>query len=117
MDALALLRKREAEIRDRFGVVRIGVFGSVVRGEERPDSDVDVLVEFREGEETFDHYMDLKFYLEDLFQRSVDLVIKDSIKRRLRDPILREVVSMRRTSLQYLDAIIEVSHQPSVDSV
>jgi uncharacterized protein len=36
--------------------------------------------------------MDLKFYLEDLFKRRVDLVIKDSIKRRLRDPILREVV-------------------------
>jgi uncharacterized protein len=92
MDALSLLRQHEAEIRERFGIARIGIFGSILRGEERPDSDVDVLVEFREGEETFDHYMDLKFYLEDLFKRRVDLVIKDSIKRRLRDPILREVV-------------------------
>jgi predicted nucleotidyltransferase len=40
-------------------VARIGVFGSVVRGEATPESDIDILVEFREGEETFDHFMDL----------------------------------------------------------
>jgi predicted nucleotidyltransferase len=86
MDALALPRKHEAHFRQRYGVTRIGIFGSFVRGEERSDSDVDVLVEFKEGQETFNNYMDLKFYLEDLFQRNVDLVIRDSIKRRLRDP-------------------------------
>jgi predicted nucleotidyltransferase len=92
MDALALLRKHEEQIRYQYGVFRIGIFGSFIRGEERPDSDVDVLVEFKEGQETFNNYMDLKFYLEDLFQRNVDLVIRDSIKRRLRDPIENEVV-------------------------
>ena len=89
---ISLLRQNKQEIRDRFGVERIGIFGSFVRGEERTDSDVDVLVEFREDEKTFDHYMDLKFYLEDLFGRKVDLVMKDAIKRRLREPILSEVV-------------------------
>ena len=89
---LSLLRQHEQEIRERFGVERIGIFGSFVRGEEKPESDVDVLVEFRDGEETFDHYMDLKFYLEDLFGRKVDLVMKDAIKRRLKEPILSEVV-------------------------
>ena len=92
MDALFLLRKHEEQIRNQYGVFRIGIFGSCIRGEERPDSDVDVLVEFKEGQETFNNYMDLKFYLEDLFQRNVDLVIRDSIKRRLRDPIENEVV-------------------------
>jgi len=89
---LSLLRQHEKEIKNRFGVARIGIFGSYVRGEEKPESDVDVLVEFREGEKTFDHYMDLKFYLEDLFGRKVDLVMKEAIKRRLREPILSEVV-------------------------
>jgi predicted nucleotidyltransferase len=89
---LTLLRQHGQEIRNKFGVERIGIFGSFVRGEEKPESDVDVLVEFREGEETFAHYMDLKFYLEDLFGRKVDLVMKDAIKRRLREPILSEVV-------------------------
>ena len=89
---LSLLRQHEKDIKNRFGVARIGIFGSYVRGEEKPESDVDVLVEFREGEKTFDHYMDLKFYLEDLFGRKVDLVMKEAIKRRLREPILSEVV-------------------------
>ncbi len=89
---LSLLREHEQEIRNRFGVERIGIFGSFVRGEEKPESDVDVLVEFREGEKNFDHYIDLKFYLEDLFGRKVDLVMKGAIKPRLREPILSEVV-------------------------
>ena len=89
---LPLIHEHEQEIRNRFGVERIGIFGSFVRGEEKPGSDGDILVEFREGEKTFDHYMDLKFYLEDLFGRKVDLVMKGAIKRRLREPILSEVV-------------------------
>jgi len=67
MKPLSLLKYHEQEIRERFGVEQIGVFGSFVRGEERPESDVDILVKFRDGEETFHHYMDLKFFLEDLF--------------------------------------------------
>jgi uncharacterized protein len=92
MNALALLRQHETILHERFGIERIGIFGSFVRGDERPDSDVDVIVVFRKDEETFDHYMDCKFYLEDLFGRKVDLVIEDSIKRRLKDPIMSEVV-------------------------
>ncbi|MFZ1897312.1 nucleotidyltransferase family protein [Methanoregula sp.] len=89
MNALALLREHEPK---RFGVREIGIFGSFVRGEERPDSDVDVLVSFRKGEETFDNYMDCKFYLEDLFMRKVDLIMKGAIKKRIRPYILKEVV-------------------------
>ncbi|MEN6395248.1 MAG: nucleotidyltransferase family protein [Methanoregula sp.] len=92
MDPLTLLREHEPEIKKRFGVATIGVFGSYVRGEERPNSDVDVLVTFKKGEETFDHYMDFKFYLEYLFGRKVDLVMKGAIKKRLKPYILGEVV-------------------------
>jgi hypothetical protein len=92
MDPLTLLRAHEPEIKKRFGVATIGVFGSYVRGEERPNSDVDVLVTFKKGKETFDHYMDCKFYLEDLFGRKVDLVMKGAIKKRLKPYILGEVV-------------------------
>jgi len=76
-------------LRERYGVRRIGLFGSCLRGEERADSDVDILVEF--DEKTFDNYMGLKFFLEDRLGRRVDLVIAESIKPRLRDRILREV--------------------------
>ena len=92
MDALALLRKHEPELKSRFGVAKIGIFGSFSRGEERPDSDVDVLVTFREGEKTFDNFMGARFYLEDLFQRRIDLVTDASLKPLIRDPILRDVI-------------------------
>ena len=92
MDKLALLRQHEPVIKKRFGVAKIGIFGSFVRREERPDSDVDVLVAFRRGQETFDNYMDCKFYLEDLFGRKVDLVMKDAIKKRLKEYVLGEDV-------------------------
>jgi predicted nucleotidyltransferase len=92
MEALALLRQSAPELKKRFGVAKIGIFGSCIRGEERPDSDVDVLVMFRKGEETFDNYMDCKFYLEDLFGRKVDLVMKGAIKKRLKPSIIGEVV-------------------------
>jgi len=92
MDALSLLRQHEPELKMRFGIAAIGIFGSFIRGEERPDSDVDALVSFRRGQETFDNYMDCKFYLEELFGRKVDLIMKGAIKKRLKPFILGEVV-------------------------
>jgi len=92
MDVLALLREHEPVLKQRFGVAKIGIFGSFVRGEERPESDVDVLVTFRDDEETFDNYMDCKFYLENLFGRNVDLLMDGAIKKRLKPYILGEVV-------------------------
>lgn len=92
MGVLQILKEHEILIKDKFGVKRIGIFGSFARGKEKAGSDIDVLVEFDETKITFDNYMDLKFYLEDLFKREVDLVIESSIKPRLKDNIMREVV-------------------------
>ena len=80
----------QGELKERFTVIRIGVFGSVIRGDEGPESDVDILVEL--AEPTFDHYMDLKFRLEEVLQRSVDLVMADTVKPRLKAIIEQEVV-------------------------
>lgn len=92
MDVLALLRQHEPILKERFKIASIGIFGSYARGEERIDSDVDVLVTFQTGQKTFEHYMDCKFYLEDLFGKRVDLVIKDTIKPRFKPFILSEIV-------------------------
>lgn len=78
------------ELTDRFTVIRIGVFGSCARGDEGPDSDVDIIVEL--AEPTFDHYMDLKFRLEEILGRPVDLVIADTVKPRIKPIIEHEVV-------------------------
>lgn len=92
MDIISTLKKHEKFIRQKFGVKKIGIFGSFARGEEREDSDLDVLVVFEEGQKTFDNYMDLKFYLEDLFDREVDLVTEKALKPRLKDIIMKDVV-------------------------
>lgn len=86
---LEVLRPVRGELEQRFTVRRLGVFGSWMRGEAGPTSDVDVLVELERP--TFDHYMDLKFRLEEILGREVDLVLADTLKPRLRPVIEREV--------------------------
>ncbi len=68
---------------------RIGLFGSVLHGSAGEESDVDILVDL--AIPTFDNYMDLNFFLEDRLDRTVDLVLVDSLKPRLRPLITREV--------------------------
>jgi hypothetical protein len=92
MDALAILRQHEPVLKQRFGIAKVGIFGSFARGEERPDSDIDILVTFQDGKKTFDNFMGTKFYLEDLFGRKVDLVTDAALKPLIRDPILQDVV-------------------------
>ena len=69
----------------------LAVFGTVARGEAGPDSAVDILVEF-EGRATFDRYMGLKFFLEDLLGRRVDLVTRKALKPRLRPYVEQEAI-------------------------
>jgi predicted nucleotidyltransferase len=90
MNVIEILRSREFEIRKRFGVKRIGVFGSFARGEEKDTSDVDILVEFEKP--TFDNFMNLAFFLEDLFQRRVDLVTPNSLSPHLGPYIKQGVI-------------------------
>jgi predicted nucleotidyltransferase len=89
-DLLRVMKEKETELARQFTVRRIGVFGSFARGSASPESDVDILVELTEP--TFDHYMDLKFYLESVIGRPVDLVLHDTIKPRLKAIIEHEVV-------------------------
>ncbi len=73
-----------------FGVRKWGLFGSYARGDEKQASDMDFLVEFEK--KTFDNYMDLKIFLQRLFDCKVDLVISDAVKLRLRKPIFEETI-------------------------
>ena len=90
VDVISLIREKMSELAVRFTVQRIGVFGSYARGNAGPESDVDILVDLKEP--TFDNYMDLKFYLEEILDHPVDLVIHDAIKPRLKPIIEQEVV-------------------------
>ncbi len=88
-DIFNLLEKHRAEIKS-FGVRELGIFGSFARDEQTEKSDVDILVEM--DLRTFDTYMNLLFFLEDLFGRKVDLVVKDTIKPIIKNRVLREAI-------------------------
>jgi len=84
------IRKHRAQL-TKLGVKSLSLFGSVARGEEGPNSDVDILVEFK-GKATLDRYMDTKFYLEDLLGCKVDLVTPKAIKPRMKPYIMQDLV-------------------------
>jgi uncharacterized protein len=88
---LGLLRQHRDVIATRFGAKHLALFGSAARDEMRPDSDIDVLVDF-EGPATFDGYFDLKDYLEGLLCRPVDLVTSKGLKPRARQHVERDLV-------------------------
>jgi predicted nucleotidyltransferase len=75
----------------KFGVKRIGLFGSAVRGELKIGSDIDILVEFEKESEKFSNLMNLYFYLQDLLSRKIDLVTPESISPYIAPYILKEV--------------------------
>lgn len=79
-------------LKEKFKVKEIGIFGSYVRGEETFTSDIDILVDFEKKGKTFDNYMELKYFLEELLGLKVDLVMKGALKEKLRDVILKEVI-------------------------
>lgn len=75
----------------KFGVKRCGLFGSFLRDRQNLQSDIDLLVEFEMGKKTYDNYIHLAFFLEELFGRSVDLVTPESLSPYIGPHILREV--------------------------
>jgi len=91
INPVEILKKHEEQIKKKFSVKKIGVFGSTVTGEAYERSDIDILVEFRKSVDFFE-FLDLQYYLEELFNRKVDLVTPDALKPYIKDKILKEVV-------------------------
>ncbi len=88
-EVLRTLREQAPRLQ-ALGVLRLGVFGSVARGESHAGSDLDLLVQL--DRLTFDRYMDLKIFLEDLFQCPIDLVPEQNLDPRLREAVYRELI-------------------------
>lgn len=89
--ALKILHSHKSDI-ENLGVKSLALFGSTARDEAGPKSDIDILVEFNKKQKTFDHFMELKFYLESLLGQHVDLVTTSAIKPRLRPYIKKDIV-------------------------
>jgi len=85
------LKSQAPDLRRKYGVKSLAVFGSIARGDDHEGSDVDVLVTFEVGP-TFDNFFDLKFELEDLLGRPVDLGTPAMVRPELRPRVEKEAI-------------------------
>ncbi|MBI5100844.1 MAG: nucleotidyltransferase family protein [Nitrospirae bacterium] len=90
-DLLRMLFLLKNEARQKYKADLKGVFGSCVRGEQRPDSDVDILVEFDDGANLLD-LTGLSLFLEEKLHRHIDVVPESAIRKEIKDSILQETV-------------------------
>jgi len=90
-EVIEILQKHKKEIRQKYKVKELGIFGSFVRGEHKKRSDVDVLVEYYELPGLLE-LIDLEIYIEKLLRKKVDLVEKEGIRPELKKIILKEVI-------------------------
>ncbi len=90
-DILSFLTTHKAELRERFGVLKIGLFGSYARDEQHPGSDIDVIVEIQ-SDNTFRSFFGLKAYLEDNLHTRIDLGMESAIKPAARKSIQHDII-------------------------
>ena len=90
-EILRTLEQLKKEIKASFKAKEIGVFGSVIRKEQRETSDIDILVDFEDGADIFD-LVGLALFLEERFNQKVDVVPKEDLRKELRESVLKEVV-------------------------
>ena len=88
---LKILQQHQAKLTE-IGVKSLAVFGSVARGEADAESDLDILIDFNQKPVTFDIYMDVKIYLEDLLDVPVDLVVSASLHPRVKPFVNQDAV-------------------------
>jgi len=91
-EVLQKLNANMPEIRERFGIKTLGIFGSVSRGEDTPESDIDIFYEFNPDRINYDAYLDLYDYLETLFQHKIEMVSLDSMPSRFRTAIDNDMI-------------------------
>ena len=97
MNTMDQIHRHKAEIgqlAQRCGAGRVRIFGSVARGEENPDSDIDVLVELPQGYDLFSQRMALAEGLQRLLQRDIDLIPEHELNPDLRANVLSEAIDV-----------------------
>ncbi len=87
---IAVIKKSKGDLREKYGVRRIGIFGSYAKDKQHRKSDIDILVEFEKDIDLFD-FLDVKGFLENILKKRVDLVMKTALKPNIGKRILKEV--------------------------
>jgi len=91
-EVLQKLEEHMPEIRERFSIETLGIFGSVSRGEDTPESDVDVLYRFQKGKGCMSTVVPLMLYLKELFGRDVDLISIDYISPLIENSVRADAI-------------------------
>ena len=88
-DIFKLLKENKEKLK-KHHVKKIGLFGSILRGDQTNESDVDLIVEFEEGKKSYDNFIELAFLLENLLQRKIDLLTIEALNPYMKPKILKE---------------------------
>lgn len=90
INLIRLLEEHKSEILV-YGIERIGLFGSFVRNQAHEKSDIDFVVEFKQGQKNYDNFIGLAYYLEDLLGRKIELLTPKSMSPYIGPEIMKEV--------------------------
>jgi len=90
-EIIKTIKELKEEIKEKYKIKEIGIFGSIVRGEEQETSDIDVLVDFKDDADLLD-LVGLALFLEERLNQKVDVVPKRALREEIRESVLREVV-------------------------
>ena len=91
-EMVAYLKKNKSFFYDRFGVTRMGIFGSFVRGEQTRSSDIDMIVEIEKGRKNIHSFLQLRRFLEKELAKKIDLGFEHSLKPIVRDKIKEQII-------------------------
>lgn len=91
-EVVAYLKKNKTYLHDRFGITSIGVFGSFVRGEQTPYSDIDMVVEMEKNKKNIHSFLQLKRFIEKEIERKVDIGFEHSLKPAIREKVKEQIV-------------------------
>ena len=86
-----ILSQAKEELREKYKMKYLGIFGSVSRGEQEDDSDIDIMVDFEEGADLFD-LTGLTLFLEEKFQQKVDIVPRKALREEIKESVLKDLI-------------------------
>jgi len=92
-DIIKILKEVKGQLREKYKIEEIGLFGSVVREERTRDSDIDLLVDFRDDADIFD-LVGLALFLEEKLGHKVDIVPRRALRKEIKESVLNELVSV-----------------------
>ncbi len=91
-EIISFIRNNKDLLKEQFGVLRIGIFGSFVKETYQDQSDIDIVIEMSKESKTLHNFLELKRFLEKNLQREIDLGMESNLKQTIKKEILNQIV-------------------------